>query len=170
MTKATTQTNTTRETAPEPEPAGFIVDLDDVVLDPPPPFDGLRIPKEGLAQVAIDAAIRGPELRRIRRHGVAVIVEIPTSDWATLVEAIMRSLGYFETVVNRSEAPPSPIGRARVTTRSPCPLRRVAASKASPRRRNATSPRSWWPPLTSGRSLGTRPPRDRDGDPHDDRP
>lgn len=107
MSKSTMQTaNTSRETGPEPEPAGFIVDLDDVALAPPPPDHGLRIPQEGLAQVAIDAAIGARERRRIRRDGVAVIVEIPGADWAPEVEAIMRSIGYFETVVSRSGGSP----------------------------------------------------------------
>lgn len=103
MTKATTQTtNATRDTSHEPEPAGFIVNLDDIARDQAPPDHRFRIPQEGLAQVAIDAAIGARERRRIRRDGVAVIVEIPGPDWAAEVEAIMRSIGYFETVVNRS--------------------------------------------------------------------
>ncbi|MGU3476569.1 AAA family ATPase [Methylobacterium sp. D48H] len=108
MSKSTTTqtTRAARDTGPEPEPAGFIVDLDDIARDHVPPDNGLRLPQEGLAQIAIDAAIGAPELRRIRRDGVAVIVEIPTPDWAPEVEAIMRSLGYFETVVSRSGSSP----------------------------------------------------------------
>jgi len=108
MSKSTTTqtTRAARNTGPEPEPAGFIVDLDDIARDQARTDHNLRIPQEGLAQVAIDAAIGARERRRIRRDGVAVIVEIPGADWAPEVEAILRSIGYFETVVSRSGASP----------------------------------------------------------------
>ena len=108
MSKSTTTqtTRAARNTGPEPEPAGFIVDLDDIARDQARTDHNLRIPQEGLAQVAIDAAIGARERRRIRRDGVALIVEIPGADWAPEVEAILRSIGYFETVVSRSGASP----------------------------------------------------------------
>ncbi|MCJ2009582.1 AAA family ATPase [Methylobacterium sp. J-092] len=68
--------------------------------------DGLKGPHDTLASLAVAKALKGSDLRRIRKRGVAVVVEIPTADIAAEVELVIRGLGDFGYVFNRTGTAP----------------------------------------------------------------